>query len=57
MTSRALLVLVAVLIVADQAAKEGVWDLRRSGLEKVKAIALWYALAHNMACTWRLVWT
>jgi transposase len=26
------------------------------GLEKVRAIALWYALAHNMACTWRLVW-
>jgi type IV pilus assembly protein PilB len=23
--------------IADQAAKEGVWDLRRSGLEKVKA--------------------
>ncbi len=22
--------------IADQAAKEGVWDLRRSGLEKVK---------------------
>ncbi len=23
--------------IADQAAKEGVWDLRRAGLEKVKA--------------------
>ena len=23
--------------IAEQAAKEGVWDLRRSGLEKVKA--------------------
>lgn len=24
------------------------------GLEKVKAATLWYALAHNMACEWRL---
>jgi hypothetical protein len=24
------------------------------GMEKVKTVALWHALAHNMACTWRL---
>ena len=25
------------------------------GLEKVKTSAMWYALAHNMACFWRLI--
>jgi hypothetical protein len=25
------------------------------GLEKVKAIAVWFALAHNMMCGWRLL--
>jgi hypothetical protein len=25
------------------------------GLEKVKAVALWFALAHNMMCAWRLI--
>ena len=25
------------------------------GLEKVKAVALWFALAHNMMCGWRLL--
>jgi len=25
------------------------------GLEKVKATALWFALAHNMMCGWRLL--
>ena len=24
------------------------------GIEKVKAVLCWYALAHNMACLWRL---
>ena len=27
------------------------------GLEKVTAIALWFALAHNMMCGWRLLET
>jgi hypothetical protein len=25
------------------------------GLEKAKAIALWFALVHNMMCGWRLI--
>ena len=24
-------------------------------LEKVKAVALWHALTHNMVCSWRLI--
>jgi transposase len=40
-----------------QARNRGLKQFVVRGLEKVKAIALWYALAHNMACTWRLVWT
>jgi transposase len=39
-----------------QARNRGLKQFVVRGLEKVKAIALWYALAHNMACTWRLVW-
>jgi hypothetical protein len=38
-----------------QARNRGLKQFVVRGLEKVKAIALWYALAHNMACTWRLV--
>lgn len=39
-----------------QARNRGLKQFVVRGLEKVKAIALWYALAHNMAGTWRLVW-
>lgn len=39
-----------------QARNRGLKQFLVRGLEKVKASALWYALAHNMACTWRLVW-
>ena len=28
--------------------------LGRAPADKVKAVALWHALAHNMACSWRL---
>jgi hypothetical protein len=25
------------------------------GLDKLRTIALWHALTHNMVCTWRLL--
>ena len=34
--ARIILALGSAVEIADQAAKEGVWDLRRAGLEKVK---------------------
>jgi hypothetical protein len=37
-----------------QARNRGLKQFLVRGLEAVTA--LWYALAHNMACTWRLVW-
>lgn len=37
-----------------QARNRGLTRFLVRGVEKVKAAALWYALAHNMACTWRL---
>jgi transposase len=40
-----------------QARNRGLKQFLVRGLEAVTATALWYALAHNMACTWRLVWT
>jgi hypothetical protein len=39
-----------------QARNRGMTQFLVRGMEKVKASALWYALAHNMACTWRLAW-
>src|SRR3954469_1827203 len=39
-----------------QARNRGLKQFLVRGLEAVTATALWYALAHNMACTWRLVW-
>lgn len=39
-----------------QARNRGMTQFVVRGLEKIKAAALWFALAHNMACTWRLVW-
>jgi Transposase DDE domain len=38
-----------------QARNRGLTQFLVRGMDKVKVIALWYALAHNMACTWRLV--
>ena len=38
-----------------QARNRGLTQFCVRGLDKVKVIALWHALAHNMACTWRLV--
>ncbi len=37
-----------------QARNRGLTRLVRRGVEKVRATAQWYALAHNMACGWRL---
>ena len=37
-----------------QARNRGLVRLLVRGTEKVKTIALWFALAHNMACLWRL---
>jgi transposase len=37
-----------------QARNRGLIRFLVRGLDKVKAVALWHALAHNMACTWRL---
>jgi transposase len=39
-----------------QARNRGLKQFLVRGLEAVTATALCYALAHNMACTWRLVW-
>ena len=38
-----------------QARNRGLTQFVVRGLEKVTASARWYALAHNMACTWRLI--
>lgn len=37
-----------------QARNRGLQRLPVRGLAKVKAVLLWFALAHNMACGWRL---
>jgi len=37
-----------------QARNRGLTRFLVRGIDKVKAVALWHALAHNMACTWRL---
>jgi Transposase DDE domain len=37
-----------------QARNRGLTQFFVRGIDKVKVIALWHALAHNMACTWRL---
>lgn len=37
-----------------QARNRGMTRFLVRGIEKVKAATLWYALAHNMACEWRL---
>jgi transposase len=38
-----------------QARNHGLQQFLVRGLEKVKASALWYALTHNMMCSWRLL--
>jgi sRNA-binding protein len=38
-----------------QARNRGLTQFLVRGLEKVKTITLWYALTHNMICTWRLI--
>ena len=38
-----------------QARNHGMTKFVVRGLEKVKAVALWFALAHNMMCGWRLL--
>ena len=38
-----------------QARNHGLTQFVVRGLEKVKAVALWFALAHNMMCGWRLL--
>jgi hypothetical protein len=38
-----------------QARNRGMTKFVVRGLEKVKAVALWFALAHNMMCAWRLI--
>lgn len=40
-----------------QARNRGLTRFLVRGIDKVKAVALWYALAHNMACGWRLLST
>jgi transposase len=37
-----------------QARNRGLTRFLVRGIDKVKAVALWHALAHNMACGWRL---
>jgi IS5 family transposase len=37
-----------------QARNRGLTRFLVRGLAKVRAVATWYALAHNMVCTWRL---
>jgi transposase len=37
-----------------QARNRGLTRFLVRGIAKVKAVAIWYALAHNMACSWRL---
>lgn len=38
-----------------QARNRGLRQFLVRGLDKVKAVATWHALTHNMVCTWRLV--
>ena len=38
-----------------QARNRGLTRFLVRGMDKVKAVALWHALAHNMACGWRLL--
>ncbi|MCP4615137.1 MAG: IS1182 family transposase [Bradyrhizobium sp.] len=38
-----------------QARNRGLTKFIVRGIDKVKAVALWHALAHNMACGWRLL--
>lgn len=38
-----------------QARNRGLTRFLVRGIDKVKAVALWHALAHNMACGWRLL--
>jgi transposase len=38
-----------------QARNRGLVQLTVRGVEKVKAVVRWHALAHNMACLWRLM--
>jgi len=38
-----------------QARNRGLLRFLVRGTEKVRAVALWHALAHNMACSWRLM--
>ncbi len=40
-----------------QARNRGLTRFIVRGIDKVKAVATWYALAHNMACSWRLAAT
>jgi hypothetical protein len=40
-----------------QARNRGLTQFVVRGLEKVKVVALWYALTHNMICSWRLIET
>jgi transposase len=40
-----------------QARNRGLTRFMVRGIDKVKAVATWYALAHNMACSWRLAAT
>lgn len=37
-----------------QARNRGLTRLLVRGARKVKAVALWLAIAHNVACAWRL---
>ena len=37
------------------ARNRGLYRFTVRGIEKVKAVVHWYALAHNMACIWRLM--
>jgi transposase len=38
-----------------QARNRGLMRFLVRGIDKVRAVALWHALAHNMACSWRLL--
>jgi Transposase DDE domain len=38
-----------------QARNRGLTQFLVRSLEKVKVVALWHALTHNMVCSWRLI--
>lgn len=38
-----------------QARNRGLTGFLVRGIDKAKTVALWYALAHNMVCGWRLL--